>query len=424
MIDNKKLNKTISDQLFYTLEHSPFYQKKFLGCKINSNNFPESFHHLPFTTKSEVLADQLNSPPFGENLCTTVSEIQRIHKTSGTTARPLLLALTKNDIQQTVKIGAKSFSMSGLKASDIVIHCLNYNLWSGGYTDHQSLEATGAGVIPFGVGHTKELIQTILTIRPTAIHCTPSYLKKIEVVLKEDFNLKPSELGLRLGLFGGESGLQNQDFREKIENTWNIKAMNANYGLSDVLSLFGAECILQDGLHFTGSDVLYAEIIDHISMKKLELETGAIGELVLTNLKKEAQPLIRYRTNDIIKILSTEKCECGETGFKFSIIGRSDDMICIKGINVFVSAIDAIIMSNLMFLTGLYQVNINETDPVDRIKLIIEVKDSSKINVNDLHQSLLKSFTDIITIKPEISMVNEGSLPLTEGKTKKIFRNL
>lgn len=424
MNDNKKLNERISEQFFYTLEHSPFYQKKFHDAKINSNNFSERFQFLPFTTKSEILADQLKYPPFGENLCIPVSEIQRIHKTSGTTARPLLLALTNKDIQQTVKVGARSFRLSGLKPGDIVIHCLNYNLWSGGYTDHQSLEETGAGVIPFGVGHTKELIQTILTIHPTSIHCTPSYLKKIEAVLKEDFNMKPSELGLRLGLFGGESGLQNRDFRDKIEKTWNIKAMNANYGLSDVLSLFGAECGLQNGLHFTGSDVLYPEIIDHVSLKKLEIKTGAIGELVLTNLKKESQPLIRYRTNDIIKILSTEKCECGEEGFKFSIIGRSDDMICIKGINVFVSAIDAIIMSNLTYLTGQYQVNINETEPVDRIKLIIEVKDSSEMSVNVLQQSLLKSLTDIITIKPEISLVQEGSLPLTEGKTKKIFRNL
>jgi phenylacetate-CoA ligase len=357
MIRDKELQSKLNNQIRYVLKHSNFYKNKFGSLAISETE--QDFLDLPFTTKSEILEDQLSNPPFGNNLCVNVSKIQRIHKTSGTTARPLLLALTANDVKHAVQCGAKSFQLSGLTSEHIVIHCLNYNLWSGGYTDHQSLEVAGAGVIPFGVGHTKELIQTIINIKPTAIHCTPSYLKKIESVLIEEFGMLPSDLGLNLGLFGGESGMQNKDFRERIENVWQIKAMNANYGLSDVLSIFGSECFCQNGLHFTGSEVLYPELIDYKTLESVKIREGAIGELVLTNLHKESQPLIRYRTNDIIEIISMEKCKCNETGFRFNVIGRSDDMICIKGVNVFVSAIDKIIYNNSDILTGQYQININ-----------------------------------------------------------------
>ena len=129
--------------------------------------------------KLEIIEDQRNFPPFGSNLSIPLNKIKRIHRTSGTTNKPLLVPMTENDILQTVEIGRKFIELSGLKSTDTVIHCLSYNMWMGGFTDHQSLEATGAAVIPFGVGHTKNLIDTILTIKPTAIHCTPSYLAKI-----------------------------------------------------------------------------------------------------------------------------------------------------------------------------------------------------------------------------------------------------
>lgn len=417
------LEKKLNHQIKYVLTNSNFYKKK-LESHFGSEEFTiDDFKRIPFTHKREILADQKENPPFGSNLCVDKKEIIRIHKTSGTTNRPLIVALTQNDINNTVKIGKKCFINSGLRKTDTVVHCLSYNMWMGGYTDHQSLEATGASVIPFGVGNSKNLIEIILSIKPTAIHCTPSYLAKLELILKEEFNLTPKDLGLKLGLFGAESGLQNPEFRKNIEKTWGLKAMNANYGMADVLSMFGAECKNQNGLHFMGEAALYPELINYRTQEVIHFEDGIEGELVLTNLCREAQPLIRYRTNDIIKILSTEKCSCRQRGFRFEVVGRSDDMITIKGVNVFISAIEKIISENLECLTGVFQVHINKTDPIDRVILKIELKDPFKPNT-DFKDKLLNNFKVRIGIKPDIDLLEEGTLARTEGKSKKIFKTL
>jgi phenylacetate-CoA ligase len=297
-------------------------------------------------------------------------------------------------------------------------------MWIGGYTDHQSLEATGAAVIPFGVGNTENLIETILLIKQSAIHCTPSYLAKISFALKQEFNMDPHDLGLRLGLFGGESGLQNPQFRENIEKTWGIKAMNANYGLADVLSMFGAECVFQKGLHFMGDGVLYPELIDPVTGAHIELNTGAEGELVLTNLRRESQPLLRFRTNDIIRILSTEPCSCENKGFRFEVVGRSDDMITIKGLNVFVSAIEKQLFSHLDLFTGVIQIHVNQEDPIDRLLIKLEHRSNLPYPTHDFIENLIKEIRNRISITPEMEILNEGSLPRTEGKSRKIFRTL
>jgi len=414
-------NEVLKSQIDYVYNYSLFYRNKSKYISTESKNF--NLSAFPFTTKSELLQDQLINPPYGSNLCVDLKSVQRIHKTSGTTNNPLILALTLNDIKNTVKVGSKCFNLAGLKKEDIVVHCLNYNMWAGGYTDHHSLEASGAAVIPFGVGNTNKLIETILLIKPTAIHCTPSYIKKIELILKNDFKLSPHDLKLKLGLFGGESGLQNPIFRKRIEDDWGIKAMNANYGLSDVLSMFGAECYLQKGLHFMGTGVIFPELLDLQTNEKIDIETGAIGELVLTNLLKEAQPLIRYKTNDIIKILSTSICECGEKGFRFNVLGRSDDMLVIKGLNVFMTSIDSIINKYLSFLTGIYQLLVSKEDPIEELLLKIEIKNDIG-NVEELRKRIILEFKEKIHLTPGIELYAEGGLPRYEGKSKKVLRIL
>jgi phenylacetate-CoA ligase len=413
----------IKNQLKYIVDKSSFYKEKFYYSNVNIESLSD-FHELPFTTKQELLDDQMRFPPFGNNICASNEQILRIHKTSGTTNKPLLLALTREDIRNTVRVGAACFNLSGLRKDHIVIHCLNYNMWAGGYTDHQSLEEAGAAVIPFGVGHTKELIETILAIRPHAIHCTPSYLRKIEDVLSEFFHLEPRDLKLELGLFGAEPGIQNKAFRAEIENKWGITAMNANYGMSDVLSMFGAECYCKNGMHFMGDDLLYPELIDSETLEKIQIAEGATGELVLTNMHKLAQPLVRYRTKDVLRILSTGNCPCGSKGFKFEIVGRSDDMIVVRGVNVFLSTIENIIGNHLEYLTGQYQVQISRAIPVDRFMLVFEIKEKYLHNAETVTQNLLNDCTEKLFFKPDMQYVKQGELPLTEGKTKRLFKIL
>ncbi len=407
-------------QLGYVLEKSSFYRRKF--GNITAGEAVERFEELPFTYKSEILQDQRDFPPYGSNLCVEPEELCRIHKTSGTTNKPVIIALTKNDVNTILEVGKKCFEASGLKKRDTVVHCLNYNMWAGGLTDHLSLEATGATVIPFGVGHSENLLQTIMDLKVSAIHCTPSYLSKLEDILNKEFNMKPRDLKLRLGLLGAESGLQNQNFRKKIESTWGFKAMNANYGMSEVLSMVASECSLQTGLHFRADEAVYVEIIDG-SGKAVPVREGAAGELVFTNMKKEAQPLIRYRTGDIIRV-TKERCACGYSGMLFEIIGRSDDMIVVKGLNVFVSAIEKILQEHLDVITTEYRILVNRTDPIEDIVVQVESISHNPDKNNVIKRMLTAELKNKINVKCEIQILPNGTLPKTEGKTKHLQRVL
>ena len=273
------------------------------------------------------------------------------------------------------------------------------------------------------MGNSRKLIETILQLKVTAIHCTPSYLSKLEHIMKEEFHVEPRDLDLRLGLFGAEAGLQDQAFRKSIEHTWGLQAMNANYGMSEVLSMFGAECSFQNGLHFFGEKVLYPELIDLQSQKSMEIEEGVVGELVLTNLYREAQPLIRYRTGDIITILSRE-CECGKSAFRFEVVGRTDTMLVIKGLNLFPGNIEQIINRNIDFITKSYQVLVNKNNPIDTIKLLLEMKKGNQINKETLKAKIIDDFVEHLEITPTVEFVQEGVLPRVDGKSQKVLRTL
>lgn len=414
------LENRLKKQLKYVSKYSEFYKTKF--GNIDSDEMINNFDKLPFTTKKELLWDQELNPPFGSNLCVDIRNVSRIHKTSGTTNKPLIVALTKNDINHTIEIGKECFSESGLCPEDIVFHCLNYNMWAGGYTDHQSLEETGATVVPFGVGNTTNLIQTMLQMKTTAIHCTPSYLSKIEQILKDEFDMVPRDLHLRLGLLGAESGLQNPDFRRMIENIWGFKAMNANYGMSEVMSMVASECKYQNGLHFRAGKKLYVELINQFTGELVPLRNGAVGELVFTNLCKEAQPLIRYRTGDVIKITHNE-CSCNNCDFIFEVVGRSDDLLVIKGLNVYISSIENVIGEFYNETSSVYRILISKNDPIERIEIHIEQLNNN-IDDTELIHRIKTAMKNRLNINVEVDLVVAGTFERTEGKSKKLLRVL
>ena len=238
---------------------------------------------LPLIDKEILRASQQASPPFGDYLAADATRIARIHRTSGTTGVAMNLALSARDAEETAIVGARAHSASGLGPGHRVVHCLNYRLWMGGFTDHATLEATGAAVVRFGVGETPLLIRTIRELGVTAISCTPSYPAVLERVIAEDFpGLRPRDLGLQLGLFGGEAGLDDPNFRRRIEAVWGMKPRNANYGVSDVFRNFAGQTEHAADLHFVGLDVLHPELIAPESGAPLPWREGEQGELVLT----------------------------------------------------------------------------------------------------------------------------------------------
>lgn len=376
------------------------------------------FSDLPFINKKMLIEDQQKNPPFGSNVCVDRKEIVRMHRTSGTSSKPLLLVLTENDVENVVLAGKRAFITAGMDKEDIVFNCMNYCMWMGGFMDHMSIEKTGATAVPYGVGHTENLISMLLDIDSPSIHATPSYLNVIKKVLQEKFHKTPKELGLKKGFFGGEAGMDDESFRSKIEDEWGIAAINANYGMSEAVSIMGAECRERDGLHFTAGDLLYVELIstEGDSNEKVDIKSGAVGELVVTTLKKEAQPLIRYRTGDIIEIISTDACHCGEESFRYKVIGRRDDMLVVRGINFYPELLRPII-SNFPQCSGNYTIKVPDTNPIDRIKIIIEVQENNNDNLEDLIQ---RDIRNKLFISPVIELVNE--IKRTNNKLRMIER--
>lgn len=393
-----------------TIERSPFYQNLY-GQKRFSK-----FEDIPFLTKKQLIADQLQHKPFGSNLCVPRKSLARIHRTSGTTNRPLILALTQNDLDTVTSIGAKGFKIAGLQQDEIVFNCMNYSMWMGGYTDHASLERAGAAVVPYSVGNTEALIDLLLEFDSPSIHSTPSYLSIIKKKLKSKYNLNPADLGLKCGYFGGEPGMQNRAFREKIEEEWQMKAINANYGMSDVISILGSETPERDGLAYLPGPHLYLEILcpDGSTVPPAQ---GVIGEAVFTSLTKEAQPLIRYKCGDIFHITSAVSNSNGYD-FKFNVVGRADDMLVIKGVNFFPESIRSIVAKHSC-LSGNYQIIVPPEEPISKLKIVIEK--SAHETIAGLDSTLQEEIRKELFINPVIEITE--NLSGNQNKLRTVVRS-
>lgn len=413
----------LTQQLKNISENSLFYIEKYnkLGLDIKLITNLNTFSSLPFTDKDEIISEQHNYPPFGR-LSRNVSayNLRRVHVTSGSTGKPIYIVLTENDLIATVEAGRRAFLCAGITPGDTIIHCLNYSLWAGGLTDHMSLEATGATVIPFGVGNSKNLIHTIVNLKPTAISCTPSYLSRLEYLLEEEFQIAPQDLGLKKAFLGGEGGLQDPDVRFRIESIWKMSAIDANYGMADVLSIFGSECRERNGLHFHGQGILFFELIDPINNSILPVKSGQIGEMVLTNLRREAQPLVRFRTRDLVKIVSTDECLCGRKSFRFLVIGRTDDMIVVRGINVFPNAVANLLAKNPEWFSGEFEFLLDSPPPIDRPLLRVELGSRNAMNNNVLQTYLIQKCHEDLNFTPRLEFIRFGEFPRTEGKTRRV----
>src|SRR5215216_7645254 len=327
----------------YLATQSNFYRR--LWDSVEPPKSLTDIPMLPLTTKQMLRDAQERSPPFGDYLAAPLSVINRIPRTSGTTGRAINMALSEKDALLNAEVGGRSLRTCGFGPGHVAVHCLNFQMWMGGLSDHMVMEATGAASIPFGVGGSELLIRTILDLKITAIQCTPSYPAVLEAVVAEKFpKLNPRELGLQIGVLTGEPGLEDLVFRERVEETWGFKGRNA-YGMSETWSNIAGECDYDHNMHFVGLDVLYHELINPDSGVPVKWEQGAVGELVLTHLIKDCQPLVRFRTRDIIELTSTDRCQCGRTGARFRVMGRSDDMLIVRGVNVFPSAVAIVLNS-------------------------------------------------------------------------------
>ena len=413
----------LARQIDYVYSESPFYRSKLDGAGLVPRDVRgrQDLPRLPFTTKAELRESQEREPPFGDYLASSRELVTTVHRSSGSTGKFIYTVLTDRDMEQTNECGARAFWAAGLRPRHTVVHCLNYSLWMGGFTDHRNLATTGASVVPFGVGDSRRLVRTIGELGVDAISCTPSYPSRLAGVVRDELGIDPSELGLELGLFGGEPGIEDVGFKARMEETWGFKARNANYGMAEVLCNFASVCDEADELHFLGQGAVLAELIDPSSMEVLPIEAGASGEIVLTNLDREAQPLVRYRTRDLIGVMGTGPCTCGRTGFRFRVTGRSDDMLHVSGINVFPSGIAEVLNTLAPDVNGEFQVVVSGPGPYDSLDILVESDhgaDSLRVRIED-------EIRHALSCRANVQLVSPGTVPQSAvGKAVRVVRNL
>lgn len=417
-------NARLHAQLEYVWATSTFYLAKFssAGVKRHAIRDLADLPLLPFTEKDEIRQNQQEHPPFGSYLATAPERLIRVHKTSGTTGRALYIALTDKDRQVMNESAARSLWAAGLRPGDTVVHCLNYRLWAGGYSDHENLETTGATVVPYGVGQTASLIQTIRELQINAISATPSYMLPLaEEALAQGLN--PRDLGLRKGFFGAEPGMSEPGVRARMEETWGMRAMDANFGMADVLSIMGSECEHRQGLHFQASGIVAVELIEPEKGTPLALTNGAEGELVYTHLMKEAQPLIRYRARDVVRILGTDPCACGRSTFRFRVLGRSDDMLHVRGVNVFPSGVGNVLAHLTDRFSGEFQIIVDHPAPHQYLLIRVElIQGLPPEHAGDLAQQTVHALRERLSFRAEVELVPYGALPRTEQKARRVIK--
>jgi len=335
----------IKKQLTYVYEKSLFYREKFDSAGVRPADFrqKDDLGRFPLTTKDELRRTQERVGRLGGHQCADMKDIIRIQGTSGTTGRPLLIGLTRNDVNLWNELFARHAWTGGLRPEDIMINPANFTLFVGGLTECSGAESMGITVVPAPLVSTgmEKFMNLILDIKPTILFSTPSATHFLAKVVRDNLNMAPSDLGFKKGFLAGEA--LSEEERREIESVWGITARNF-YGLADVGADIAAECGQSEGLHFCAQGALVPELIDPETLEPVPMEQGAEGEMVFTTINREATPVIRYRVRDMVKVY-TGKCPCGRTGFRFHVIGRSDDMIKVKGINVFPAAVKGVIQS-------------------------------------------------------------------------------
>jgi phenylacetate-CoA ligase len=373
---------------------------------------------LPMTVKNDLR----DTYPYGL-FASPLREIVRLHASSGTTGKPIVVAYTQADLNVWTEVMLRTLAGYGLHAGDVVQNAYGYGLFTGGLGLHYGAEALGATVIPISGGNTDRQIMVMRDFGVSAICCTPSYFLHI-LDRAEEIGVDLRALPLRAGCFGAEPW--TDAMRRRIEAAAGIKAFDV-YGLTEIVGPgVGAECAAQDGLHIF-EDHFYPEIIDPESLEPLP--DGSDGELVLTTLSKQAMPMIRYRTRDITSILR-ERCSCGRTLRRIRRIShRSDDMFIVRGVNVFPSQIESAILA-VEGISTYYQIYLTRQRDLDQIEVRIEVTPdvlSDRVGMMEsLQERLAIQIERVIGLRVAVRLVEPHSIQRSEGKAKRVFdqRNL
>ena len=414
-------------QLSYMSATSDFFRAKFdqAGLKPEAVARREDLAKLPFTEKRELASSQGDGSLIGVNQCAPLEEIVRIQATGGTTGQPMRVAFTRQDVADYSEMGARALWAAGCRPGEIVFECMNYSLYAGGLSDHLCFENLGAATLPYGVGQSKRLLEMMARMRDElSIWATPSYAVRLAEVAAQE-GLSPGQVGLAKGYFSGEAGLQVPGYRERIEQAWGLSAADV-YGVGE-LGLHCGECEFRTGFHYGATGFVLTELIDPesaepIAFEEGAFEEGAIGEFVYTSIQRRAGPVLRLRSHDLMQVF-TEPCQCGRTSFRFKVLGRSDDMFIVKGVNVFPLAVQAALSALRPRLTGEFRILLDRPPPIDtpprvQVEVAREVPEAALADlIAETQAALRKDCNFTAAVEP----VPQGTIA-TEKKTRRLYR--
>ncbi len=395
----------------------PFYRKKFdeLGIDTDELGSVDDLGKLPFTTKDDLR----DNYPYGL-FAVPLRDVVRVHASTGTTGMATVVGYSKNDIRHWADLVARVLTAGGVTKDDVVQIAFGYGLFTGGFGLHYGAERLGASVIPMSSGSSKRQIKIMQDFKTTALVCTPSYALLLADTIDE-MGINVNSLSLKYGLFGAEPW--SESMRTEIQNRLKIIATD-NYGLSEVMGPgVAGECIERDGLHIS-EDHFLVEVINPDTLEPVA--PGEVGELVITTLTKEAFPVIRFRTRDLTRLIP-EPCPCGRTTMRMSrVMGRTDDMLIIKGVNVFPSQIE-----NVLFeIEGTephYQIVIDRKGALDEVTVHVEADESIFFDQmkkqRELVELINKRLASELGISVGVKLVEKKTLERVEGKAKRVIDN-
>jgi phenylacetate-CoA ligase len=418
-MDRERLIKLQSDRLSAMVErlyyNVPFYRSLFQknGIEPGDINSVDQLKYLPFTTKQDLR----DNYPFGL-FAVPKSEVVRVHASSGTTGKPTVVGYTRKDIQTWAEVMARALTAADAGKTDVLHIAYGYGLFTGGLGVHYGAEKIGATVIPMSGGNTQRQLQLMEDFGSTIIACTPSYALFIAEAIHEA-GIPISNMKLKAGVFGAEPW--TEQMRKEIEDKLKIKAIDI-YGLSEVIGPgVASECMHQQGLHIF-EDHFIPEIIDPNTLEVLPY--GQLGELVFTCVTKEALPLLRYRTRDLT-VLNADKCSCGRTIVRMQkCLGRSDDMLIIRGVNVFPSQIETVLLE-MSETKPHYLLIVDRINNLDVMEIWVEVDEqffSDEIKkLEGLKKKIQHKIESTLGISANVKLVEPKTIERSEGKSKHVI---
>ncbi len=394
---------------------SPYYQQLYQQHGITADAIAtlDDITRLPFTTKQDLR----NGYPYGF-LTVPKTDVVRLHSSSGTTGQATVIFHTAADIRDWANLMARCMYMTGARNSDVFQNMTGYGMFTGGLGFHYGAELLGMLTVPAGSGNSKRQIHYMKDFQTTVLHIIPSYALHMISVFEEE-KVNPRDLHLRIAFLGAEPHTEHT--RKRVEEAFGVKAFNS-YGLSEMYGPGVAfECPEQHGMHIW-EDSYFVEVINPNTLEPVA--DGEEGELVLTTLTREAMPLIRYRTRDLTSITS-EPCPCGRTHRRIARIkGRSDDMLIIKGVNVFPMQVEAVLMSIPEVGTN-YQIELDTADDIDMMTVSVEVRDDFFLGdvkgLTALQQKIANALKSELLFTPKVKLVEPDSIPEAQGKAVRVM---